>query len=132
MENIECAELICDILGEHELSENEIEALCFARRKVMCDESKIGEYKCQVPIIFSPQSGMKEICVDTCLQSEVFNLIKNYGVRTVGCCCGHGVKQPYIQVDNRSTKIMEELGYSKLPLDEYGNVVNCYAPKTNL
>lgn len=115
-----------------EIAEQQIECLCEAKKVIMCNDSKIGEYKCSVPIHFSQMSGMKDISVDTCLQDEIFNLIKKHGVMTIGSCCGHGVKQPFIQVDKYSTTIMEELGYKKLPVDEYGSGEDCYLPKTKL
>lgn len=134
MSDIEFAELICDLVNKKwdELSKYMREALLVSRRIVMCNQSNIGEYKCSVPIICSPQSGIKSIAVDLCLQDEVFDLIKNKGVLTVGSCCGHGKKRAFIQVTDYSVDKMLALGYDKLPVDLYGNGENCFAPKTKL
>lgn len=132
MTDLEIAEQICDVLKDANLLSAQTIALVEARKRIMCCKSKIGEYKCSVTISFSPMSGLRDISCDTCLQDEVFNLVKKHGVKTVGSCCGHGVKQPFIQVDDYSTKIMESLGYERLPPDEYGNGQNCFKPKTNL
>lgn len=135
MNNITCAEIICDLLAkskELNLDQNTIEALCKARYEVMCKYSPIQEYKCQVNIKFSPENGRKTISVDTCLQTEIYNLIHKHGICTVGCCCGHGTHQPYLQVNDFSVSKMLELGYERLPLDEYGNGKNCFKAKTIL
>lgn len=132
MTELEIAEQICDVLKDVNLSLTQVRALCEARKIIMCSKSKIGEYKCAVNITSSPMSGLKDMCCDTCLQDEIFNLIKKHGVKTVGSCCGHGVKQGFIQVDDYSANIMESLGYERLSLDEYGNGKNCFKPKTNL
>lgn len=36
-----------------------------------------------------PVSGRTEIAVDACL-APLVQMLNNYGVRTIGCCCGHG------------------------------------------
>lgn len=132
MDNITCAEIISDLISKGNLSDIEIEALCKARYETMCKNSPIQVYKCQVPISFSPQNGRKTICVDTCLQAEIVNLIRHCNIWTVGCCCGHGIKQAYIQVTDISVPRMIDLGYEQLPLDKYGNGKNCFKPKTIL
>lgn len=132
MDNITCAEIISDLLAKRDLSNTEVEALCKARYETMCKHSPIQEYKCSVGIEFNPQSERKTICVDTCLQTEITDLIRNHKIWTVGSCCGHGIKQPYIQVTDISVPRMFDLGYEQLPLDEYGNGKNCFKPKTIL
>lgn len=132
MDNITCAEIISDLISSGNLSDVEIEALCKARYETMCKNSPIQMYKCQVPIMFSPLSEMKTIGVDTCLQAEITDLIRHHYIWTVGSCCGHGIKQAYIQVSDASVSKMIELGYEQLPLDKYGNGKNCFKPKTIL
>ena len=135
MDNITSAEFICDLIAEKEnlnFNDNMIEALCKARYETMCIHSPIGKHKCNVKIHFMPQSHQESICVDTCLQNEIQDLIRKYGVWTVGSCCGHGVKQGFIQVDDNSVVKMLELGYKQLPDDENGNGKNCFSPKTQL
>ena len=132
MDNITCAEIISDLISKGNLSDIETEALCKARYETMCKHSPIQIYKCQVPIMFLPLSEMKTIYVDTCLQAEITDLIRNHKIWTVGCCCGHGIEQAYIQVSETSVPRMIDLGYEKLPLDKYGNGKNCFKPKTIL
>lgn len=135
MDNITSAEFICDLIAAKEnlnFNENMIEALCKARYETMCIHSPIGKHKCSVKIHFMPQSHQEYICVDTCLQNEIQDLIRKYGVWTVGSCCGHGVKQGFIQVNDNSVAKMLELGYKQLPVDENGNGKNCFSPKTQL
>lgn len=132
MDNITCAEIMSDLISSGNLSDVEIEALCKARYETMCKISPIQIYKCQVPIMFSPLSEMKTIYVDTCLQSEISKLIRHHHIWTVGSCCGHGIKQAYIQVSDASVNKMIDLGYKQLPLDKYGNGKNCFKPKTIL
>lgn len=135
MTNIECAEYICDLLECAEklnLTENMCSALCKARYETMCKHSPIQEYKCVVQIMFMPKSERKSIPCDTCLQSELTELIRKHGIHTVGSCCGHGIKRGYIQVADHSVNKMLDLGYKMLELDEYGNGKNCFKPKTIL
>ena len=135
MDNITSAEFICDLIAEKEklnFNENMVKALCKARYETMCIHSPIGEHKCNVKIQFMPQSHQEPICVDTCLQNEIQDLIRKHGVWTVGSCCGHGVKQGFIQVADNSFAKMLELGYKPLPIDENGNGKNCFVPKTRL
>ncbi len=135
MDNITSAEFICDLIAEKEnlnLSENMVKALCKARYETMCIHSPIGEHKCNVKIHFMPQSGQEPICVDTCLQNEIQDLIRKHGIWTVGCCCGHGIEQGFIQVEEHHVEKMLELGYKPLPKDRFGNGLNCFVPRTRL
>lgn len=135
MDNITSAEFICDLLYASDglnLNSNMKEALCKARYETMCKHSPIQEYKCQVPIIFSPQSGRDAVYVDTCLQTEISYLIRAHGICTVGSCCGHGKTSGYIQVAEHSVEKMLSLGYKKLQTDKWGNGENCFKPKTIL
>ena len=36
-----------------------------------------------------PNSGRTEIGVDACI-APLIQILNNYGIHTVGCCCGHG------------------------------------------
>ncbi|KKL85456.1 hypothetical protein LCGC14_1954610, partial [marine sediment metagenome] len=36
---------------------------------------------------FSPKSGLKRI--DPCMR-DLINALKQQGIETLGCCCGHG------------------------------------------
>lgn len=112
------------------LSERDMRTLAHLRNDAVCVDSPIGEYKCQVEIMFSPQSERESICVDTCLQHEIHELIFKYNVHTIGCCCGHGRKQAYIQVSSQFVQKMHELGYELLPEETDGQGKWCFKPKT--
>ena len=99
------------------------------RYEKICKYSPIGDYKCYVTIDVNLKNETK-ICIDKCLKDEVSDLINNKGVETIGCCCGHGILDAYIQVSDKSVERMIELGYKKIPLDEHGNEKNCFKPKT--
>ena len=96
-----------------------------------CQYSPIGEYRCYQKIHVDDGYIGDIIAVDVCLVHEVKSLHR-HGVKTVGCCCGHGKMNAFIQVADQSVQKMHELGYKQLPVDEYGNGVNCFEPKTYL
>ena len=135
MDNITSAEFLCDLIAEKEnlnFNDNMVKALCKARYETMCIHSPIGEHKCNVKINFMPQNGQEPICVDTCLQTEIQDLIRTHKIWTIGSCCGHGVNQGFIQVAENCVEKMLELGYNPLPIDQFGNGKNCFTPKTRL
>ncbi len=134
-DNITSAEAIADLLylsDNLDLNSAVKEELCKVRYEIQCKNSPIGAHKCSVKIQFMQQGEQNPICVDTCLRMEIQTLIKKHGICTIGSCCGHGVKQPFIQVADRCVKKMIELGYKQLPIDENGNGKNCFEPKTIL
>lgn len=92
---------------------------------VVCDNIPYGSYICYKPI---EELGIN---VDKCLVSEIKSL-NEHGIKTVGCCCGHGKSQGYIQVRRGYGNKMEALGYEKLPIDENGNGHNCFKPKSKI
>lgn len=130
-EHLYIAETITDFIRSSDwLNTRDIRTLAQFRDAAVCVDSPIGEYRCQVEILFSPQSGRKPICVDTCLQHEIHELIFKHNVNTIGCCCGHGRKQAYIQVSPQSVQKMHELGYEPLPEKPDGQGKWCFKPKT--
>lgn len=129
-EQLNLAETVTDFIrSSNWLNTRDQRTLAQLRDTAVCVDSPIGEYRCQVEIHFSPQSGRKPICVDTCLQHEIHELIFKHNVNTIGCCCGHGRKQAYIQVSPQSVQKMHELGYEPLP-EEDGQGKWCFKPKT--
>lgn len=51
------------------------------------------------------------IQVDWCIAKEIMDLIK-CGVRTLGCCCGHGdIHYGTCLIHKDSVKLVENLGY---------------------
>jgi hypothetical protein len=130
-EQLYLAEAVMDFINQNEyLSGRDMRTLAQLRDNYVCADSPIGEYKCQVEIRFSAQSERKPICVDTCLQHEIHELIFKHNVNTIGCCCGHGRKQAYIQVSPQSVQKMHDLGYEPLPERKDGQGKWCFKPKT--
>lgn len=63
-----------------------------------------------------------EIYVDVCLEREI-NTLWIKGIHTCGCCCGHNIKDGFIQVINNDIEKMIHLGYKKyIYEDEFGGV----------
>lgn len=52
----------------------------------------------------------EEIKTDICIGKEIKYLIER-GVKTRGCCCGHGEDSPNCLVDIKSESKIKELGY---------------------
>ncbi|MBR4472493.1 MAG: hypothetical protein IKS55_02540 [Oscillospiraceae bacterium] len=133
-EKLFLAEAVTDFIRESNwLNGRDIRTLAQLRDSVVCKNSQIGEFKCYVELIESRGPGYdpKIICVDTCLQHEIFEL-RRIGINTIGCCCGHGRKEAYIQVSPQSVKKMHELGYEQLPEHDDGQGKWCFKPKTYL
>ena len=59
---------------------------------IHCRSVGYGTYDCYEDTIHG-------FSVESCLVGEVNNLV-NRGIRTIGCCCGHGKDRPYIQVSS--------------------------------
>ncbi len=66
-------------------------------------------------------AGYKEkITMDACISYEIRDLWKK-GIRTLGCCCGHGRLLGFIQVVEEDIPKMEDLGYQHyIYPDEFG------------
>ena len=101
-----------------------IEAMLYAQNELHCKGVKFGTYDCY-------EDTMHGFPVDGCLIGEI-NRLNNDGIKTIGCCCGHGKKQGYIQVVPEFVPKMLELGYEQLPVDADGNGQWCFKPKTLL
>lgn len=54
------------------------------------------------------------IDIDRCLVEEI-RWLWSLGIRTYGCCCGHGRDLGIINVDEKDTLKMVELGYEYVP-----------------
>lgn len=100
-----------------------------------CNDIRFGTYDCayniQTPWI-ADDGIAHTICVDKCLLPEVIKLWE-MGIRTTGCCCGHGDKKmAFIGVRPDFIRKMKELGYkvqfnSCRPDDE-----DSFVPQTEL
>lgn len=74
-------------------------------------------------IPFNSSPGFKTLVfVDKCLEDEIQQLWNN-GIKTTGCCCGHGHRLGYIGVTEDSYEKMLELGYQHYiyDMDNGGN-----------
>lgn len=83
-------------------------------------------YKCRKETIFPPEKFIKCNCsdeykesvtVDACLAGEIIWLWDK-GVKTCGCCCGHGRHLGFIQVPDDCVDQMRELGYQNYIYEE--------------
>ena len=92
--------------------------------KVNCRDIAFGSYDCYEETKYG-------VSVDGCLVEEI-NRLNNNGIKTIGCCCGHGKAQGYIQVSPEFVQAMLTGGYEQLPLDKYGNGLWCFRPKAPL
>lgn len=80
---------------------------------------EIEHYNCKTQILHPPKHFIKYnsseeykemISVDACLVDEIENLWSK-GIRTTGCCCGHGTMLGFIQVVQEDIPKMEQMGY---------------------
>ncbi len=58
-------------------------------------------------------SNQESICVDTCIATRIGQLWSR-GIRTTGCCCGHGDQPAYVGVIVNDIEMMMALGFQVL------------------
>lgn len=77
-------------------------------------------YKCKKEIATPPLNFIKcnnsdefkdKIEIDACLKEEIEKLWSK-GIKTCGCCCGHGRNLGFIQVSDENIESMKKLGYT--------------------
>lgn len=100
-----------------------------------CCDIKYGTYDCayniQTPWI-SDDGNAHFIAVDKCLLPEIIKLWE-MGIRTTGCCCGHGNKRmAFIGVRNDFIPKMKDLGYTVQFNPCRPNDEDSFVPKTNI
>jgi hypothetical protein len=49
--------------------------------------------------------------IDSCIYDEI-KYLNDKGVKTWGCCCGHGIDIPHCLISDYSAGICEDLGYN--------------------
>lgn len=98
-------------------------------------------YNCNKKIMYPPKNFIKCNCsdeykdsiqVDECIADEIETLWKN-GIKTMGCCCGHGLDLGFIQVCNENIPDMEQLGYEHyIYPSKFGGIErrDAFIPKT--
>ena len=95
-------------------------------KKVLLSTPEFITYNCD------SEHHKEVVSIDICISDEIQNLWKQ-GIKTLGCCCGHGRKLGFIQVDKTSIKDMEDLGYTHYIYDEkFGGVErkDAFIPKS--
>lgn len=78
--------------------------------------------------------SMKEamtVSIDKCLLPEILELWE-MGIKTTGCCCGHGRIEPFIGVDFDDIQKMKDLGYKVHYNKCRPNDEDSFIPKTVL
>lgn len=55
-------------------------------------------------------SGKTRVQVDSCIAKEI-QMLNDNGVRTLGCCCGHGKYEKSILIHETSVDLAKALGY---------------------
>lgn len=101
-----------------------------------CNKVKYGAYECvyniMTPFRCGFQDNFKYVSIDKCLIHEVINLWEN-GIRTTGCCCGHGDKsKAFIGVKFADIPKMKSLGYCVAKNPCRPNDEDSFVPKTQL
>lgn len=74
----------------------------------------------------------KSVGLDACLADEIQNLWA-HGIKTCGCCCGHGRELGFIQVTDDCIQKMRYLGYQNyIYPDEFGGAErkDAFIPKS--
>lgn len=132
LKKIDYAKVLCEFTNEKKgmFSKETIKDFLMAKHSIVCSSSKIGVYDCCTDVLICDNGN--QISVDVCMMNEIITLRNKYKINTIGCCCGHQIKTPYIQVSDESVERMLKLGYELLPTDKQGNGLYCFQPKTNL
>lgn len=92
-----------------------------------CKNVDIGSYDNQVIVdIPKHMSSYKEarvreglspsICLDKCIVNEI-NFLWSHDIKTFGSCCGHGVKEPMVNVSKEDMDKMHKLGFKLYPVE---------------
>lgn len=75
-----------------------------------CKKRIIYPHKNFIAYNYDSKKYKTNILVDECLADEIESLW-NKGIRTTGCCCGHGKYLGFINVYQDDIEKMEHLGY---------------------
>ena len=98
-----------------------------------CKNVKTGSHEACVIVDLPPYIAKilnkKQISVDSCIAEEVKELHKK-GMVTIGSCCGHNNKEPYIQVHSCLIVTMMQLGYEFCENQSVSPGFDCFKPKT--
>lgn len=100
----------------------------------LCGECEIGGYEGQVELVpppFLSRADGRGICIDVCLALEISRLWA-HGIKTNGCCCGHGRANPFISVAHGFEGSMRDLGYTVQSHPMRPGAGDHFWPKTGL
>ena len=102
-------------------------------------------YNCNKKILYPPKNFItyniitdendkykNEVQVDECLANEIEELWA-MGIKTTGCCCGHGLALGFIEITDECIEQMEKLGYVHYIYDNNCGGVerkDAFVPKT--
>lgn len=79
---------------------------CYAQQVVLSIPPHMREYR-----LARVRAGLStSICIDPCIVEEIQDLWAK-GIITYGCCCGHNMAEPFVNVDERQSELMLQLGY---------------------
>lgn len=67
-------------------------------------------WKCKFPWEDDNDKEVTTVSIDKCLLPEILTLWEQ-GIKTTGCCCGHGKQDAFIGVDFDDIQKMKDLGY---------------------
>ena len=106
-----------------------------------CKDISFGTYDCAYNIDLpwltkdpcSPDKAPRvyTAAIDKCLLPEILRLWE-MGIKTTGCCCGHGKQPPFIGVKPEYISKMKELGYKVHPNPCRPGDEDSFVPKTEL
>ena len=84
---------------------------------------------CKFPWEEDSMKKPKTVSIDKCLLPEILELWE-MGIKTTGCCCGHGKLEPFIGVDFDDIQKMKDLGYEVYYNEHRPNDEDSFIPKT--
>ena len=88
-------------------------------------------WKCKFPWEDDSAKEKKFVSIDKCLLPEILSLWE-LGIKTTGCCCGHGRGLPFISVDSDDIDTMKFLGYKVFHNHFRPNDEDSFIPKTHI
>lgn len=107
------------------------------QKDMNCDEVPLQTYECCYHIYLPWKCGddnnksPKFVSIDKCLLPEILTLWE-MGIKTTGCCCGHGRQEPFIGVTEENIQRMKNLGYKVQFNSCRPEAEDSFIPKTEL
>ena len=112
----------------------------YLQKDIKCKDVNYGSYLCAYTIYLpwscnsdanDAQVEPKCVAIDKCLLPEIISLWE-MGIKTTGCCCGHGRHEAYIGVEFDDIQKMKDLGYKVHHNSLRPNDEDSFVPKTKL